>query len=174
MLDTISHFDVPSRFVYDVYQHYHESYPSKPSVNGRIFELCVIESLLQAKVRPIYEQAVLDHVPNVQFDILCYDPRFPTVLSCKTSLRERWKQADLEGIALKQVYRQAKSYLVTLNTDEALNVQKKIDEGDVAGLDSCLDAATSKFDDVVIGLSKFVFVEAQPKMPLKGRILGLD
>jgi len=40
-------------------------------------------------------------------------------LTIKTSLRERYKQADLEGLALKQVYRKSKTYLITLSGQES-------------------------------------------------------
>ena len=57
----------------------------------------------------------------------------------KVSLRERYKQADLEGMALRQVYRNAESYLITLS-DEAVGVTRKIENGDIAGLSGCIRA----------------------------------
>lgn len=59
-------------------------------------------------------------VPNVIYDLMFYtSERGPICISAKTSLRERYKQADLEAIALKYVHRKALSYLVTLQTNEA-------------------------------------------------------
>ena len=43
--------------------------------------------------------------------------------------RERYKQADLEAIALKYVHRKALSYLVTLEANEAKSVKAKIKSG---------------------------------------------
>ncbi|MDE7137830.1 MAG: hypothetical protein K2O29_05155 [Ruminococcus sp.] len=44
-------------------------------------------------------------MPNVDFDIILYtQEQYPIALSLKTSVRERYKQADLEGVALKNMY----------------------------------------------------------------------
>ena len=73
-------------------------------------------------------------IPNIEFDFVAYSKEIgPIVLSAKTSLRERYKQADLEGMMMRQVHRRAKSYLLTLDKDEAMNVNSKIQEGKVLG-----------------------------------------
>jgi hypothetical protein len=51
--------------------------------------------------------------------------RRPICISAKTSLRERYKQADFEAIALKYVHRKALSFLVTLEENEAKSVKAK-------------------------------------------------
>ena len=77
-------------------------------------------------------------VPNINFDFLLYSREYgPVVLSAKTSLRERYKQADLEGMMLRQVHRNAKTYLITLNSDEAKSVNSKISNGQVLGIEEC-------------------------------------
>ena len=118
-----------------------------------MFEFLVAEILLREQVIPFYFQARLNHVPNAEFDFVCFDPTRPVVLSCKVSLRERYKQADLEGMALKQVYRLAESHLITLSK-EATGVKKKIKNGDVVGLTSCIRADQAEFDDFVERLVK--------------------
>ena len=45
---------------------------------------------------------------------IIFKDNFPIVLSIKTSLRERLKQADLKALALNNVYRKAQTYLLTL------------------------------------------------------------
>lgn len=52
--------------------------------------------------------------------------RLTAVFTMKTSWRERYKQADLEGAALHQVYRQAEVYLITMSVGEASGVRNKI------------------------------------------------
>jgi hypothetical protein len=74
-------------------------------------------------------------------------------LSTKTTLRERYKQADLEAFALKNVHRRAKSYLVNISEDENRNLQQKIVTGDMMGLDVSIFAFSScGFDSFIAGL----------------------
>jgi len=79
--------------------------------------------------------------------------------SVKTSLRERYKQADLESIALKYVHRKALSYLITLDEREARGVKEKIKTGDVIGLDNVIVATEPEFDQLVADLKTFKFEE---------------
>lgn len=75
--------------------------------------------------------------------------RGPICISAKTSLRERYKQADLEAIALKYVHRRALCYLVTLDISEAKKVKEKIKSGDVIGLDKVVVATSDEFNDLI-------------------------
>ncbi len=168
LLDSIS-YSKPHEFISRAYDNYRSKYPNNPSVNGRIFEYLVCETLAQENITPFYYQAKFERVPNADFDLVLYDPKQPVVLTMKTSLRERWKQADLEGIALKQVYRQARSYLLTLSSDEAGNIQNKIEAGDITGLEQCLVAKHSEYTKLVEELKKRRFTRAEKILPLDGR-----
>lgn len=137
-------------------------------MNGRIFEYLVCETLAHEGIIPFYYQARINLVPNADFDVALYHPRKPVVLTMKTSLRERYKQADLEGAALKQVYRRAKVYLITLSLGEADNVSKKIDAGDVLGLDACIVASQPLYTDFLESLKAYEFVPAKPLIPIAG------
>ena len=106
---------------------------------------------------PLYLSAKVAFVPNVLFDMLFYcKERGPICWSVKTSLRERYKQADLEAIALKYVHRKSLSYLITLS-EEAFGVKEKIKTGDVIGLDDVVIATEPEFDEIVRELKKFQF-----------------
>ena len=64
--------------------------------------------------------------PNINYDILLYSKvSGPICLSAKTSFRERYKQADLEAMALKNVHRISKSYLLTLSDEEAEQISRE-------------------------------------------------
>ena len=56
----------------------------------------------------------------------------------------QWRTARLE-----QVYRGAKVYLITPAEDEANNVHRKIENGDVTGLDDCIVASTQGYTDLL-------------------------
>ena len=119
---------------------------SKPSNSliGNMWE-CVVNTLLYREgLLPFYRQAKVSFVPNVNFDILLYTPSFPINISLKTSLRERYKQADLEAIALKYVHRRARSYLLTLESEEAQKCKEKVKSGDIIGLDGIIDCNTNE------------------------------
>jgi hypothetical protein len=99
-------------------------------------------------------------VPNVVYDLMFYTmERGPICISAKTSLRERYKQADLEAIALKYVHRKALSYLLTLEENEAKGVKAKILTGDVIGLDKVVVATLPEFDELILELKEYVFSE---------------
>lgn len=120
------------------------------NLNGKVFEGLIASTLFRFKLVPIYVQARLAFVPNVDFDFILYSKEYgPIVLSAKTSLRERYKQADLEGMMLRQVHRNAKTYLITLDENEAKSVNNKIKNGQVLGLDEVITATSSEFDDLI-------------------------
>lgn len=126
------------------------------SLNGKVFEGLLACLLYRKKILPIFVQAKLAFVPNVDFDFVTHTKEFgPIVLSAKTSLRERYKQADLEGMMLRQVHRKSKSYLLTLDIPAANTVNKKIQKGEVLGLDDVIVATSRRFDDLIRELTSY-------------------
>ena len=158
----------PHELVKSFYELYESNYPSNVSINGRIFEFLICDVLLQNRISPIYFQAKFAVIPNIDFDLICYDEKKPVSLSIKTSLRERYKQADLEAMALRQVYRNAECYLLVL-TDEYAGVRSKIQQGVLFGLTDCLRADTPDFDDLIQSLKGRQFSIAKPVTPIQGR-----
>ena len=145
---------------------YNSKYTSNPSINGRIFEYLIAETLVQEKIIPFYYQAKFLLVPNADFDIALYHPQNPVVLTMKTSLRERYKQADLEGMALRNVYRGCETYLITLSESESLNITGKIQDSSIGGLDGCIVASEPEYDEFLKGLQKKTFSVAEPIEPI--------
>lgn len=129
----------------------------QPNLHGNIFEYIIYSLLFRENIRPFYTQAKVAFVPNVNFDALLYNQSAPISLSLKTSLRERYKQADLEAVALRYIYRRSKSYLLTMDTREA-NVQKaKILSGDIMGLDAIIDCNSEDINQLVAELKIMQF-----------------
>ena len=139
-------------------------YPNKiRSLNGKVFEGLLAIILYRCGIYPLYVEAMLSFVPNVEFDFVAYSQQHgPIILSAKTSLRERYKQADLEGMMIRQVHRRAKSYLLTLDDKAALLVNDKISKGQVLGLDKVIVATDRAFDDLIKSLQSFDFYEPKP------------
>jgi hypothetical protein len=155
----------PSQLISDCWAEYEKqsggnSADSSKNRNGQFLELLVQYILCKNNILPFYKQAKVAFVPNVNFDALLYTKEIGSiVLSIKTSLRERYKQADLEAIALKQVHRRSKTFLLTLS-DEYLSINKKIEKGDVAGLEKAINCHNSDFDLFIEELKKYTFIEA--------------
>lgn len=138
-------------------------------MNGRFFEYLICETLAQENIAPFYFQAQFEYVPNADFDIVLYHRRTPVILTMKVSMRERYKQAVLEGWALWQVYGKAETWLITLNEQEARRVQRKINDGEVVGVNGCILASTPDYDLLLQRLKDRQFELAEPIIPLRGK-----
>jgi hypothetical protein len=153
-------YSTPSEYVKICWDKYQENADLSNNQNGKFFEYILATLCIREQILPLYMSAKVAFVPNVVYDLMFYTAeRGPICWSVKTSLRERYKQADLEAIALKYVHRKALSYLVTLGVVEAKNVKAKIKTGDVIGIDDVIVATLPEFDLMIAELKKFVFAE---------------
>jgi len=143
---------------------------------GKAFEIVIACTLIREHILPFYFQAEVLFVPIANFDLLIYTEELgPVVLSMKTSLRERYKQAELESQALRSVHRKAETFLITLDQDESDSVNIKIDSGELFAIDKVLVATHSDFNELIEHL-KTLSPIAAPVVPLvtKGRIIDLS
>ena len=136
---------------------------SKKSLRGAVFEYVIGEVLLLKGLTPLYHQAELRHVPLAKFDWLLYHPQKPVSISCKTSARERWKQAAYEGMALKQVYSHAINYFVSV--DALPKIDEKREEAPRT-LDHFLVAIKPEFDEALEEIKKTDYCEAENVSPI--------
>ena len=141
------------------------------SVNGKIFELIIGTLLYNEGILPFYIQAKAAFVPNIDFDLLLYAESEPVCLSIKTSLRERYKQADLEAVALKYVHRKAHCYLLTLDQNESSNVAEKISNSEVLGLDGMIYCLSEELDDLIKQLKTKKYTESKQVDVVTGQIV---
>lgn len=153
-------YNIPSEYVSIYWNAYLKVPDMNSNLNGKIFEYILATLCVRENILPLYLSAKVAFVPNVIYDLMFYTAeRGPICWSVKTSLRERYKQADLESIALKYVHRKALSYLITLEKNEAKSVKAKIKTGDVIGLDEVIVATEPEFDVLVAELKKYQFEE---------------
>lgn len=151
-------YSSPSEYVKIYWDAYSKVPDMNSNLNGKIFEYILATLCVREGILPLYLSAKVAFVPNVIYDLMFYSAeRGPICWSVKTSLRERYKQADLESIALKYVHRKALSYLITLEKNEAKGVKAKIKTGDVIGLDDVIVATEPEFDILVAELKAFKF-----------------
>jgi hypothetical protein len=149
----------PGELVDFYYTSYLNDNGSNNSRNGTILEEILVIALLREGISPIYTQASMAFVPNVIFDILIYNRKTPICISSKVSLRERWKQADIEAMAMKYVHRRAKYYVLTLNHQEVK--ARRQDENEYVGIDEFILADTKEFDELIIDLKKIAFSKSE-------------
>ena len=123
-------------------------------------QLLVASCLIKHEILPFFWQAQLEFVPLANFDLVVYtQERGPVVLSLKTSIRERYKQAEFEAQAMKDVHRRAKNFLVTMEKDEAVSLQAKIDSGVLSGIDGVVVANEKSFDELIELLKSLSIVD---------------
>lgn len=158
--DFLDNTMIPSEYVKFCWKKYETSGVSRTnSLNGTIFELIIATLFVKEGLVPLHLQAQVAFVPNVNFDAILYtNETGPIGLSLKTSLRERYKQADLEAIALKYVHRKAENYLLTMDATEAGMVSNKIKNGDVLGLNQAILTTSDEFNNFIDELKKKKFV----------------
>jgi hypothetical protein len=150
----------PTDYVTTYWNAFKNHKESNNNLNGKIFEYILATLFVREGLLPLYLSAKVAFVPNVIYDLMFYTAeRGPICISAKTSLRERYKQADLEAIALKYVHRKALSFLVTLEENEARSVKAKIKSGNVIGLDNVVVATSQEFNDLIKELKTYQFSE---------------
>jgi hypothetical protein len=138
----------PSYIVKTIWNYYQEYYSEDNSVNGAVFEEIIGYVLTVKNCTPFYMQAKVAYVPNVNYDFILFDKEEgPVSISAKTTLRERWKQADLEAVALKYVHRNALSYILTLDSAAVITRKGKLKE--CMALNDFILASDSQFDELI-------------------------
>lgn len=154
--------DSAAEFCGTMWERYVNSKYGSNALNGTIFEGILATLFYRNGIRPLYVQAQIAFVPNVNFDFIAYSVEYgPIILSAKTSLRERYKQADLEGMMLRHVHRKSKSYLITMNAAETRSVNKKIDNGEALGIDKVVVANSDDFNILISDLAKLKYIQPQ-------------
>lgn len=143
----------PSQFINKYWTKYKEKFSSNSNFNGSVFEELISIALIREKTLPLYLQAKVTHIPGVNYDCIIYtQDAGPISLSAKTSLRERWKQADLEALALKNIYRKSESYLISMEENEVR--RRKNDSGSVMALNGFILANSDEFDELLWRIKK--------------------
>ncbi|MCS7087700.1 MAG: hypothetical protein NZL91_03255 [Thermoflexales bacterium] len=156
----------PSEYVARTWQRYENDQAAhgsqaNQSLNGKFFELTLATLLIGRRVLPIYLGAKVAFVPNIVYDLILYvESLGPVCISAKTSLRERYKQADLEAVALKFVHRRARYYLVTLSSAEAGSLKQKLSNGELLGVDKVVLANQPELNALVEELEQMRRIES--------------
>lgn len=144
----------PSEIVRELYINRFEKILEKKinvnSLRGIAFENIILAIFLNNQIKPIYEQCTLQFVPNVRFDFVLFENQMkPIIVSLKTSLRERYKQVELEAYYCKQVYKQAECVFISLDSAGVRSVEVKKKLFEVLYIDEFIIATDNKFDSLI-------------------------
>lgn len=155
----------PHEFVREVWGQVESIGNLDNSVRGQAFEAALSALFIREGLVPFYTQAQVQFVPNAIFDFLFWTTEFgPLAVSAKTSLRERYKQADLEAYALRSVHRRSENTLITLDFKEAGRLKDKIRKGEIYAVDEVVVADQDEMD-VLIEKFKNLNLIAAPVLP---------
>lgn len=131
------------------------------SMGGSWLEWATLVALQHKGLVPAYWQAQFAAVPNNFNDVTVWSKEHgPVIISCKTSLRERYKQADLEALALRQHFPKAKLFLLTLDADKQhlARTRRKIAEKELLALQAIY--AEDNADDLFAFLKTLTLIDA--------------
>lgn len=154
----------PSEFILKYWSIYKDSFKdNNKGLNGNVFESLVAITLIRENIMPFYMQANVAFIPNVKYDFIIYNNPEIISLSVKTSLRERYKQADLEAVALRYIHRNSESYLITLDKIEAKRI--KNNKSSCMGLNSLILADEEEFN-ILLQRIKKIKIEISPQVSI--------
>jgi hypothetical protein len=142
------------------------------SMSGSWLEWATLIALKNKGLTPAYWQAEFATVPDNFNDVMLWSKEFgPVIISCKTSLRERYKQADLEAVALRQHYPRGKFFLLTLDADKKhlARTRKKIMDKELLALQAIY--AEDSVDELFDFLKTLTLGELDPKILRSGKIV---
>lgn len=145
------------------------------ALNGNIFETIIATELYRQEIKPFYTQSTVLFVPGVEYDIVLYDmvKHAPVVLSMKTSARERFKQADLEAVALKYVHRKSETFFVMKSSKESTNLKNKLKSGEILGISEIIEADSTDMNSMIDRLrSYYKFGEAPEEKIIRGNFVN--
>jgi hypothetical protein len=142
------------------------------SMSGSWLEWATLVALKKENLTPAYWQAEFAVVPNNFNDVMLWSKEFgPVIISCKTSLRERYKQADLEALALRAHYANGKFFLLTLDADKKhlAHTRKKIADKELLALHAIY--AEDNADELFAFLKTLTLTEPDSKILRSGKIV---
>lgn len=149
----------PSEYINTCWSEFKKENNKDKATNGKMFEYIIASLFVRENLLPFFVAPQITFVPNVIFDFMFYSEEYgPICISLKKSLRERYKQADLEAMALKQVHRRAQTYLLTLDKGDAENANKKIKDGEISALTEVITATENSFDTLILYLKSLTLI----------------
>ena len=138
------------------------------NTRGAYLEKLVTQTLLQEKIEPFFTQVTIALIDHIRYDVVLFERNYkPTLLTIKTSAGNRLAMAELEGLAMKRVYRKARCFLL-IASDEQEKIRSKIDDGEIRGIDDVYCVTHPDFDNLIDILRTKEFITPGVLRPTKG------
>tara|TARA_X000000950_G_scaffold285022_1_gene389611 strand:+ start:1112 stop:1648 length:537 start_codon:yes stop_codon:yes gene_type:complete len=110
-----------------IYESYAKTKSLNNSIPGNAFEIVIGFLLDYESIQITSMDETISGVFKVKPDFLVLNAKNDVIfISCKTSFRERWKQADWECIQFKKKYPKAKSFVICNHLRETNNLKKDL------------------------------------------------
>ncbi|XXP77322.1 MAG: hypothetical protein AB3N34_00010 [Lettuce witches'-broom phytoplasma] len=109
-------------------------------IRGKINEYLILLYLRRQGITHLYPQASLFFIPDNKFDLVLFTQKKRIIaFSFKTCLRDRYRQAIIEGQQLKKLDTRFEYYLLTNNEPETQRLNHKIKQGKVQGINQVIN-----------------------------------
>lgn len=123
-----------------IYRGYTALQTDNGRLNGDLFEGLFASAMIGSGLGNFITAAEYDALPYSKVDMVVYTQRSgPVMLSLKSSLRERWKQSDLEFHVAKRINPAIIGVIATMDSDGARQPLGLLNEGQLLGLDRIVD-----------------------------------
>lgn len=120
------------------------------SVNGGAFETIIGFLMIRENIQINSHNEKCKNIENIKPDFLIKNDNHHTILSLKTTPRERWKQADWEAIIYKK-FNSNTRYILLINSEkEFASLQKKLPS--IEGIDKVVLANSKELNELISSL----------------------
>ncbi|CAM11638.1 Conserved hypothetical protein [Candidatus Phytoplasma australiense] len=113
---------------------------SQKSLRGKINEFFILLYFRYYGITNLYPQAYLFFIPDIKFDLVLFTHTKRIIaFNFKTCLRDRYKQAIIEGQQLKKLDTRFEYYLLTNHTSETQRLNEKLKQGKVQSINKVIN-----------------------------------
>ncbi|QKX95254.1 hypothetical protein [Candidatus Phytoplasma asteris] len=140
-------------------QNNHYNSQSQKSIRGKINEYLILLYLNNKGITHLYPQSHLFFIPDIKFDLVLFTKtKRIMAFNFKTCLRDRYKQAMVEGQQLKKLDTRFEFYLLTNNGTETQRLNNKINQGKVQGINEVINLFSNSADKFLQNLITTKFI----------------
>ncbi|MEC4558632.1 MAG: hypothetical protein U9532_00345 ['Conium maculatum' witches'-broom phytoplasma] len=113
---------------------------SQKVIRGKINECLILLYLRNQGIKHLYPQSSLFFIPDNKFDLVLFTQKKRIMaFNFKTCLRDRYKQAMVEGQQIKKLDTRFEYYLLTNNEPETQRLNHKIKQGKVQRINAVIN-----------------------------------
>ncbi|QKX95318.1 hypothetical protein [Candidatus Phytoplasma asteris] len=132
---------------------------SQKVIRGKINEYLILLYFQNQGIIHLYPQAYLFFIPDIKFDLVLFTKNKRIIaFNFKTCLRDRYKQAMVEGQQLKKLDTRFEFYLLTNNEPETQRLNNKINQGKVQGINKVINLFSNSANNFLQNLITTKFI----------------